>query len=468
MSKRYKIKIKYKHSRKVNQFTFIPDVETGDSNLLNENLPSEDINQSSKNIEPKPQLNALDENTTYKFLDSIYEDIKSYLNGRPLTISNLRIFFPTNYPFISGIFNKRQSKGIVFNNQLYAWPGDLALSNSQSVWARNVYIWANNWVNKQRSISNFEEVTFLHDLDENIFKLIVDDLVPKIIDENITTNLDGFDEYIRTFLPKAKFKTTGRSESGNSRNTSALPYIKFANEIYRVKSYREWPKNDNYYYLRSELHKYLEKVKGAYPVLNKNKSDLEAYFPQCKIFLEYKLRDLGYDKWLQQNFSSYNNGRISTVELFNFLIGNNPSKNVFKLSSTSSDRFVVEDNVIKVQSPYADKVYPYNYWDDYIVPETGRIDLLVETPNEKIAYECDGFFHYGVSYQNMNKNFAKQFLHDQMQNYFLEKVKGIKLIRRPLLGDWKKNIISLIKDDLSPLVNSPIQKAAYNYFSYKK
>ena len=69
---------------------------------------------------------------------------------------------------------------------------------------------------------------------------------------------------------------------------------------------------------------------------------------------------------------------------------------------------------------------------------------------------------------NKNKNFAKQFLHDQMQKYFLEKVKGIKLIRRPLLGDWKKNIISLIKDDLSPLVNSPIQKAAYNYFSYKK
>ena len=77
MSKRYKIKIRYKHPRKVNQFSFIPDVETGDSNLSKENLPSEDINPPSiKNIESKPQLNALDENTTYKFLDSIYEEIK--------------------------------------------------------------------------------------------------------------------------------------------------------------------------------------------------------------------------------------------------------------------------------------------------------------------------------------------------------------------------------------------------------
>ena len=463
MSKKYKIRIRYKRPQKVNQFAYDPETEEDDLNLIDEKIL---IDEPS--LRSKPQLNALDENTTYKFLDSIHDDIKSYLNGRSLTISNLRNFFPNNYPFVSGIFNKRQSKGIMFNNQLYAWPGDLAFSRSQSSWARDVYIWADNWINKQKSISNFEEVPFLHDLDENIFKLIVDDLVPKIFDENITTNLNGFDEYIRTFLPRAKFKTTGRSESGNLRNTSAFPYIEFNNQKYRVLGYRQWPKNDNYYYLRSELHKYLEKVKGAYPVLNKNKSDLETYFPQCKILLEYKLRDLGYAEWLQQNFSSYNNGRISTVELFNFLIGNNPSKNVFKLSSTSSDRFVVEDNVIKVQSPYADKVYQYKYWDDYIVPEAGRIDLLVETPNEKIAYECDGFFHYGVSYQNMNKNFAKQFLHDQMQNYFLEKVKGIKLIRRTLLGEWKKNIISLIKDDLSPLIQSPIQKAAYNNFLYVK
>ena len=48
-------------------------------------------------------------------------------------------------------------------------------------------------------------------------------------------------------------------------------------------------------------------------------------------------------------------------------------------------------------------------WDDFIVPELGRIDMLVETPTEKIAYECDGFFHYGVSRLNKNKNFAKQF-----------------------------------------------------------
>lgn len=472
MSKRYKIKIRYKRPQKVNQFAYETEIEEDDSNTIDEKIL---IDESS--LRSEPQLNGLDEETTYKFLDSIYEDIKSYLNGRPLTITSLRSYFPTNYPFIDGRFRQiingaprnLSQKGIKFNNQLYAWPGDLAPGYKQSVWQRNAYIWANNWVNKQRDLSDFEEVPFLHDLDENKFKLIVDDLVPKIFDENITTNLDGFDEYISTFLPKAKFKTTGRSKKGDLRNTSALPYIKFANEIYRVKSHREWPWNDNKRYLRSKLHTYLAKVKGAYDVLNNNKSDLEAYFPQCKIFLEYKLRDLGYAEWLKQNFSSYDDkGRISTVELFNFLIGNNPSKNVFKLSSTNSDRFVVEDNVIKVQSPYADKVYQYNYRDDHIVPELGRIDLLVETPNEKIAYECDGFFHYGVSYQNMNKNFAKQFLHDQMQNYFLEKVKGIKLIRRPLLNDWKKNIISLIKDDLSPLVNSPIQKAAYNNFLYVK
>ena len=92
--------------------------------------------------------------------------------------------------------------------------------------------------------------------------------------------------------------------------------------------------------------------------------------------------------------------------------------------------------------------------------------MLVETPSEKIAYECDGFFHYGVSKLNKNKNFAKQFLHDQMQNYFLEKVLGMRLIRRPLLGDWKKNIISLIKEDLG-LLFSPTQKTALNNFVYK-
>ena len=477
MSKRYKIRIRFKRPHKVNQFAYDPEIEEDDSNTIDEKILIDEPSLGSE-----PQLNELDEETTYKFLDSIYEDIKSYLNGRPLTITSLRSYFPTNYPFIDGRFRQiingaprnLSQKGIKFNNQLYAWPGDLALGNKkQSVWQRNVYIWTNNWVNKQRSISNYEEVPFLHDLDENTFKLIVDDLVPKIFDKNITTNLDGFDKYISTFLPKAKFQTTGRSERGDQRTTSVVPYIEFNNQKYRVLGYRQWPEDANIKknYLRSQLHKYLENVKGAYPVLNKNKSDLEAYFPQCKIFLEYKLRDLGYAEWLQQNFSTYDYDKrsISTVELFNFLIGNNPTKNVFKLSSTNYDRFVVEDNVIKVQSPYSrDKVYQYNYWDENIVPELGRIDLLVETPNEKIAYECDGFFHYGVSYQNMNKNFAKQFLHDQMQNYFLEKVKGIKLIRRPLIGDWKKNIISLIKDDLGPLIHSPIQKAAYNNFSYVK
>jgi len=93
--------------------------------------------------------------------------------------------------------------------------------------------------------------------------------------------------------------------------------------------------------------------------------------------------------------------------------------------------------------------------------------MLVETPTEKIAYECDGFFHYGVSRLNKNKNFAKQFLHDQMQNYFLEKVLGMRLIRRPLLPDWKKNIIAFIKDDLSE-TNSPLEKAAYNNYLFFK
>jgi hypothetical protein len=51
-----------------------------------------------------------------------------------------------------------------------------------------------------------------------------------------------------------------------------------------------------------------------------------------------------------------------------------------------------------------------------------------------------------------------------MQNFFLEKVKGIRLIRRPLLGDWKRNIISFIKDDLNPLITSPIDKAPYNNY----
>ena len=469
MSKRYKITVKYKHPRKVNQFAYSPDGEN-DLNLLDENLPSEDINKPTlENEELNPQLNGLDEETTHKFLDSIYEDIKSYLNGKPLNISNLRIFFPNNYPFIRGKFLRNNNqKGINFNGQLYAWPGDLAPSFKQSEWQRNVFEWARKWVNRKNSTSVLEETPFLEDLDESKFKTIIDDLVPKIVGENITTNLDGFDEYIRNFLPHGKFQTTGRSKSGNLRYTPLLPYITFGGLNYRVESYREWDDNSvNFSYLKTKLHEYLEKVKGAYPVLLKNKSNLENSLPGYKITLEYKLRDLGYGAWLQQNFPSYNNGKISTVELFNFLIGNNPTKNEFKLSSTNSDRFTVEENVINVQSPYGDKVYTYNYWDDFIVPELGRIDMLVETPTEKIAYECDGFFHYGVSRLNKNKNFAKQFLHDQMQNYFLEKVLGMRLIRRPLLPDWKKNIIAFIKDDLSE-TNSPLEKAAYNNYLFFK
>ena len=466
MSERYKIKIKYKHPRKVHQFSFDPEIEEDDSSLLDKNLSNDEL--PIRDEDSAPLLMGLDEDTTFKFLDSIYEDILSFLNGRPLTISSLRIFFPSRYSFIKGRFNKLQSKGINFDGKLYAWPGDLALSSKQSEWARNIYIWANKWINRKNSINEFKETPFLEDLDESAFKAIVDDLVPKIVSENITTNLDGFDEYIRNFLPKAKFETNGRSKSGNQRNTPVLPYITFGGLNYRVETYREWDKkSENFKYLRSELHKYLDKVKGAYPILIKNKSNLENSLPGFKITLEYKLRDLGYGAWLQQNFPSYNNGRISTVELFNFLIGNNPTKNEFKLSSTNSDRFIVEENVINVQSPYGDKVYTYNYWDDFIVPELGRIDMLVETPNEKIAYECDGFFHYGVSALNKNKNFAKQFLHDQMQNYFLEKVLGMRLIRRPLLGDWKKNIIPLIKEDLG-LLFSPTQKTAFNNFVYKK
>jgi len=469
MSKRYKIKIKNDH-KKVNQFAYTPDQEN-DLNLLDENLPLEDNNKPTlKNEELNPQLNGLDEETTYNFLDSIYENIKSYLNGRPLNISNLRIFFPNNYPFIRGKFLRNNNqKGINFNGQLYAWPGDLAPSFKQSEWQRNVFEWARKWVNRKNSTSVLQETPFLEDLDESKFKTIIDDLVPKIVGENITTNLDGFDEYIRNFLPHGKFQTTGRSKSGNSRYTPLLPYITFDGLNYRIESYREWDhKSVNFTYLKNKLHEYLEKVKGAYPVLLKNKFDLENSLPGCKITLEYKLKDLGYAEWLQQNFSSYDNGRIRTDELFNFLIGNNPTKNEFKLSSTHSDRFIVERNLITVNSPYSDKAYEYNYWDDYIVPELGRIDVFVETPNENIAYECDGFFHYGVGNINKDKNFAKQFLHDQMQNFFLEKVKGIRLIRRPLLGDWKRNIISFIKDDLNPLITSPIDKAAYNNYLFFK
>jgi len=463
MSKRYKIKIKKDH-KKVNQFAYTPDQENDLSVPVDENI----IQSPIQTKESKPQLNELDEETTYAFLDSQYNKIESYLNGRPLSMSRLRQYFPSQYPLISGIFNKRQSKGINFNGQLYAWPGELAFNNDLTDWAKNIYKWTNDWVNTKKSVSKFEEAPFLYEIqDINIFNEIADDLAKKIFDENITTNLDGFDEYIRTFLPKAQFLTSGRSESGNQRYTQPYPYIIIGDQKYRVKSYREWPRNDNFTYLKNKLHEYLEKVKGAYPVLLKNKSNLENSLPGYKITLEYKLKDLGYGAWLQQNFPSYNNGKISTVELFNFLIGNNPTKNEFKLSSTNSDRFTVEENVINVQSPYGDKVYTYNYWDDFIVPELGRIDMLVETPTEKIAYECDGFFHYGVSRLNKNKNFAKQFLHDQMQNYFLEKVLGMRLIRRPLLPDWKKNIIAFIKDDLSE-TNSPLEKAAYNNYLFFK
>lgn len=466
MSERYKIKIRYKHPRKVHQFSLTPDVEEDDSSILDKNLPNDEL--PIRDEDSKPLLMGLDEDTTFEFLDSIYEDFLSFLNGKLVTISNLRNFFPSKYPFTRGRFNKRQSKGINFNGQLYAWPGDLASTSKQSEWSKNIYIWANKWVNRKNFTNVLQETPFLDHLDESKFKTIIDDLVPKIVGENITTNLDGFDEYIRNFLPHDKFETTGRSKSGNPRYTPLLPYITFGGLNYRVKSYRQWDDNsNNYIYLRTKLHEYLEKVKGAYPVLLKNKSNLEKSLPGYKITLEYKLRDLGYGAWLQQNFPLYNNGRISTVELFNFLIGNNPTKNEFKLSSTHSDRFIVEDNVINVQRPYVDKVYTYKYWDDFIVPELGRIDMLVETPTEKIAYECDGFFHYGVGNINKNKNFAKQFLHDQMQNYFLEKVLGMRLIRRPLLGDWKKNIISLIKEDLG-LLFTPTQKTAFNNFVYKK
>ena len=191
MSKRYKITVKYKHPRKVNQFAYSPDGEN-DLNLLNENLPSEDINKPTlENEKLNPQLNGLDEETTHKFLDSIYEDIKSYLNGKPLNISNLRIFFPNNYPFIRGKFLRNNNqKGINFNGQLYAWPGDLAPSFKQSEWQRNVFEWARKWVNRKNSTSVLEETPFLEDLDESKFKTIIDDLVPKIVGENITTNLD--------------------------------------------------------------------------------------------------------------------------------------------------------------------------------------------------------------------------------------------------------------------------------------
>ena len=167
MSKRYKITVKYKHPRKVNQFAYSPDGEN-DLNLLDENLPSEDINKPTlENEELNPQLNGLDEETTHKFLDSIYEDIKSYLNGKPLNISNLRIFFPNNYPFIRGKFLRNNNqKGINFNGQLYAWPGDLAPSFKQSEWQRNVFEWARKWVNRKNSTSVLEETPFLEDLDE--------------------------------------------------------------------------------------------------------------------------------------------------------------------------------------------------------------------------------------------------------------------------------------------------------------
>jgi hypothetical protein len=201
MSKRYKIKIKNDH-KKVNQFAYTPDQEN-DLNLLDENLPLEDNNKPTlKNEELNPQLTGLDEETTYNFLDSIYENIISYLNGRPLNISNLRIFFPNNYPFIRGKFLRNNNqKGINFNGQLYAWPGDLAPSFKQSEWQRNVFEWARKWVNRKNSTSVLQETPFLEDLDESKFKTIIDDLVPKIVSENITTNLDGFDEYIRNFLP---------------------------------------------------------------------------------------------------------------------------------------------------------------------------------------------------------------------------------------------------------------------------
>jgi hypothetical protein len=463
MSKRYKIKIKNDH-KKVNQFAYTPDQENDIS------VPPIDKNNIQSPIqtkEPKPQLNELDQETTYAFLDSEYVNIDSYSNGRPLSMSTLRQYFPRQYPLISGIFNKRQSKGINFNGQLYAWPGELAFNNDLTDWAKNIYKWTNDWLNTKKSVNKFEEAPFLYEIqDINIFNKIADDLAQKIFDENITTNLDGFDEYIRTFLPKAQFSSTGRT--GKQRYTQPYPYIVVGDQRYRVKSYREWPRNNNFTYLKNKLHSFLEKAKGAYPVLLKNISNIENNFPDCKITLEYKLKNLGYAEWLQQNFSSYDNGRINTVELFNFLISNNSTKNEFKLSSTHSDRFIVERNLITVNSPYGDKEIQYNYWDDYIVPELGRIDLYVETPKGPIAYECDGFFHYGVGNINKDKNFAKQFLHDQMQNYFLEKVKGIRLIRRPLLGDWKKNIISFVKDDLGPLIKSPIEKEAYNNYSFFK
>jgi hypothetical protein len=43
----------------------------------------------------------------------------------------------------------------------------------------------------------------------------------------------------------------------------------------------------------------------------------------------------------------------------------------------------------------------------------------------------------------------------------------MRLIRRPLLPDWKKNIIAFIKDDLSE-TNSPLEKSAYNNYLFFK
>lgn len=464
MSKRYIITVKYKHPRKVNQFAFSPDGENDLSVSVDEN----NIKSPLQTKEIKPQLEELDKETTFRFLDSIKNQFISFTNGEPLTYTKLRQFFNSgNYPLIKGLFMKLQSAGINFENKLYAWPGDLG-GKAYRTWTSNIQQWSNEWLNKTNLIEQYEETPFLHDIDDPIlFKAIIDQEIKKMIDEGIETNLPGFDDYIQHILPRAKFKTTGRSLSGEQRNTPALPFISFGGLRFRVNGYREWTNEKNLGILRNELHTFSEKQKGAAPILRKNIGNIEQSFSNFKFYLEKKLKDFGFTEWLQQNFKTYQNGRINTSEVLNFLIGNNPQKNVFKLSTTHFDEFVVNENSISVTSPYSLNTKELYYNESFIVPELGRIDLYVETPNGPIAYECDGFFHYGNTRLTNGKNFIKPFLNDQIQKYYLEKVLNVKLIRRPLLSNWKKDIMSFIKDDLSA-INSPLEKAAYNNYLFFK